>query len=263
MDNQKAGLQSPPEAQPSAEQLFPLDGKYTVIRFIGKGRNDKGYLVKTSDGKEAVALTPIGRQKLDWDKTIFKSNQITKLDAIGLKDNIAHEIERGTLHIDGPGRPEKPVVIYEHAGEMIETLKSDQDRLDALLQIKMVLDRLHECEYSVNDFKPEHWLVKKEDGKVRVRLIDPMQIRKVLKDANGEIDKKTDHRDLDHNAFIPEITALFPWANEWRFPNFGQQDGFKGVVEDLLSQIEQGIDKLGEVDKFGKKIWYGLKRIRK
>lgn len=250
-----------PENHPSIEQLRSLDDKYDIVSFIGKGLHDAGYLVKTKDGTLAVALTPIGPQALNWISTMHKGDKMAQFDELGIRDHIVHEIEKGTLQINGPDSKPKPVVIFEYAGEMIETFKSDHDKLEALKQIKKVLDILHQNGYAVNDFKPEHWLARKVDGKVQVRLIDPTQIRKLsTEDSQKKISEKLQAN--DHAAFIPEIIALFSWVDETRSRNSGGRGEFKMNVEDLLNQVEEGIQNFSNRKKLTRKLWMGFKRMR-
>jgi hypothetical protein len=186
--------------------LRPLEG-YKRLESLGHGANDFAQLMEDPNGRRVVALSPLENLENSWVKTSYKGEKVTKLEqeVPGVGKFLVHELDRGMFHFDG--YPEsRPVLIVEYAGESIENLKTDEDKLDAIKQMHECMILFHGANMAIDDIKIDHWTyIRDEQGKIKVKLIDNSKIRK-----EGEGDKNT-RRYIDLVRFCGIVEEMLPW----------------------------------------------------
>lgn len=230
-----------------SEILPNLDGKYKVRQYLDSGANDDAYLVEGEDGQKYVALFPITDLDSKWKKTLSKFVNAQRLIGLGLKDHIADKVELGTLTIDNKKRK---VVITEYAGENILEVQNEKEKIDALKQIRSILETLHQAQLGVTDFKPDHWLVQRQpDNSILVKLIDYTNVSFAAEKIHQSGGRSPEKRQFDFNALKMLVNTLFPWFQTEKYTNKLTIEESERVYEQMLKDLEDSLEGMGKWQK--------------
>lgn len=246
-------LGRPDSVQPKeevVESLPDLTGKFTNKRHLGRGDNDKAFLVTGEDGETYVALTPLETSRSAWGKTKNKCEKTGRLEQIeGMSPYLVHEVARGTLFltheagsVGSYGHPHEPdkTVVVEYGGKSIEHAP-EQIRVKLIRQIWDVVKRLNRNGQVITDFKMEHFTYSGTDEDPQLRIIDYTGINT----TNPDPEKRTyrDNPITNTQNFLNLVNAYFPWFNADKNPPDSKN------YEDHVAFVDKNLERLFQQER--------------